>query len=156
MIRAILACDDNWGIGRDGDLPWPHNPADLRWFRESTGTDVVVMGRTTWESLPKRPLPNRINVVVSSGKVEGADHVFTPENMLTQIVALNHVHNIWIIGGAQLLNSTLDIVDEVHLSRIDGVYDCDTFLDRDAITADFTIGNMQVDEQLTIEQWIRT
>ena len=36
MIKAILACDDEWGIGKDGDLPWPHNPADLKWFKKNT------------------------------------------------------------------------------------------------------------------------
>jgi dihydrofolate reductase len=44
IIKAILACDEQWGIGKDGDLPWPRNPADLKWFKESTLNDTVVMG----------------------------------------------------------------------------------------------------------------
>ncbi len=65
MIRAILACDQDWGIGKDGDLPWPHNPADLKWFKESTLDSTVVMGKTTWDSLPVKPLPNRQHIVVA-------------------------------------------------------------------------------------------
>ena len=57
MIKAILACDDEWGIGKNGDLPWPHNPADLRWFKNNTLNSVIVMGKSTWDSLPRKPLP---------------------------------------------------------------------------------------------------
>ena len=66
MIRAILACDENWGIGKSGALPWPHNPADLKWFKASTLNHTIVMGKATWDSLPVKPLSNRVNVVVSS------------------------------------------------------------------------------------------
>ena len=68
MIRAILACDQDWGIGKDGDLPWPHNPDDLKWFKEQTTGSVVAMGKRTWDSLPTKPLPNRNNVVVTSSE----------------------------------------------------------------------------------------
>ena len=73
MIKAILACDENWGIGKAGTLPWLHNPADLKWFKQMTTGSTVVMGRKTWDSLPVKPLPNRKNIVVSSNRVEGAD-----------------------------------------------------------------------------------
>ena len=70
MIKAILACDDEWGIGKNGDLPWPHNPADLRWFKNNTLNSVVVMGKSTWDSLPRKPLPNRENLIVTTSKQE--------------------------------------------------------------------------------------
>ena len=66
MIRAILACDEDWGIGKAGTLPWPHNPADLKWFKETTSGGVVAMGKATWDSLPNKPLPNRNNIVITS------------------------------------------------------------------------------------------
>jgi len=77
VIRAILACDDNWGIGKNGTLPWPHNPADQKWFKECTINSTVVMGKTTWDDpdMPK-PLPKRRNVVITSGDAPGA-HVVT-------------------------------------------------------------------------------
>ena len=159
MIRAILACDDNWGIGKDGDLPWPNNPADLQWFKENTIGGVVAMGKATWDSLPKKPLPNRNNVVVTSSEDDyngGSYHYMRFETAQKELVNMNRLQNIWIIGGAKLVEGLIDIIDEIWLSRIDGVYDCDTFLNKDLITKNFTIGNMQVDEQLTIEHWIKT
>lgn len=151
MIRAILACDDNWGIGKDGDLPWPNNPADLQWFKENTTGGVVAMGKATWDSLPKKPLPNRNNIVVTSSPNDyngGGYHYMRFETAQKELVNMNRLQNIWIIGGAKLVEGLIDIVDEIWLSRIDGVYDCDTFLNKDLITENFTIGNMQVDEQL--------
>ena len=70
MIKAILACDENWGIGKDGGMPWPHNSADLKWFKEKTIGSVVVMGKSTWDSLPFKPLKNRQNLIVTSSKLE--------------------------------------------------------------------------------------
>ena len=159
MIRAILACDDDWGIGKDGDLPWPNNPADLQWFKENTTGGVVAMGKATWDSLPKKPLPNRNNIVVTSSTDDyngGGYHYMRFETAQKELVNMNRLQNIWIIGGAKLVEGLIDIIDEIWLSRIDGVYDCDTFLNKDLITENFTIGNMQVDEQLTVEHWIKT
>ena len=159
MIRAILACDDNWGIGKDGDLPWPNNPADLQWFKENTTGGVVAMGKATWDSLPKKPLPNRNNIVVTSSADDyngGSYHYVKFETAQKELVNMNRLQNVWIIGGAKLVEGLIDIIDEIWLSRIDGVYDCDTFLNKDLITENFTIGNMQVDEQLTIEHWVKT
>ena len=70
-VNAILAMDNNMGIGYDNTLPWPHNKKDMKWFRDCTSGHVVVMGRKTWESFGSKPLPNRINVVVTNKEVEG-------------------------------------------------------------------------------------
>jgi dihydrofolate reductase len=64
MISAIVAVDQNWGIGYKGEL-LEHLPPDLKYFKELTTGHVVVMGRKTWDSLPKKPLPNRINYVIT-------------------------------------------------------------------------------------------
>ena len=72
MISAIVAVDENWGIGYQGQL-LEHIPADLKHFKELTQYNVVVMGRNTWESLPKKDvlprLPDRINIIVSNSMV---------------------------------------------------------------------------------------
>lgn len=72
MISAIVAVDENWGIGYQGQL-LEHIPADLKHFKELTQYNVVVMGRNTWESLPKKEtlprLPDRINIIVSNSMV---------------------------------------------------------------------------------------
>lgn len=155
MIRAILACDDDWGIGKDGDLPWPHNPADLRWFKENTSNDVVVMGRKTWESLPRKPLPNRKNIVVSNSNIklpEGVEKVNT-DIVNSRLATINHKENVWIIGGAQLVISCLHIIDEIWLSRISGTYNCDTFLPRDLIETSFSLYSSKRDGDVYVDKW---
>lgn len=58
MVAAIVAVDENWGIGRNGDL-LVNIPEDKKFFKEKTSGSIVIMGRKTWDSLPKKPLPNR-------------------------------------------------------------------------------------------------
>ena len=66
MIKAIMACDDEGGISRNGILPWPHNSRDMKWFKQNTVEQVVIMGRKTWEDgCEYMPLLDRKNVVVS-------------------------------------------------------------------------------------------
>ena len=62
---AIACVDENWGIGKSGDLLF-HIKKDMESFKRLTENGIVIMGRRTWESLPKKPLPNRINIVVTS------------------------------------------------------------------------------------------
>ena len=154
MIRAILACDDAYGIGRGGDLPWPNNPADLAWFKENTLNSTIVMGRNTWESLPFKPLPKRHNVVVSNTMREQTDiEVVRPDIYKSRCVTINMTDNVWIIGGAKLLNDSLDIIDEVWLSRIKGTYDCDTFLPQDLIETTFSLISSQNHGDIYIDKW---
>jgi len=157
MIRAILACDDHWGIGRDGDLPWPHNSDDLKWFKANTTDSTVVMGKATWDSLPVKPLPKRTNIVVTSSNsgVTGSFIYVSFDKAEKFIVDQNRTDNIWIIGGAKLVDGLLHIIDEIWLSRINGNYNCDTVLPKDRITDEFTINDMTVDETMTIEKWVR-
>src|SRR5690606_26492450 len=102
-------------------LPW-HLPSDLKFFKEVTTGKNIVMGRRTWESLPKKPLPNRNNIVISSSKQE----VETFDN-LSSCVEKYKNEDLYVIGGAVLYNTAMDIADELIISRIPGYYDCDTF-----------------------------
>ena len=144
MIKAILACDDKGGVSKNGTLPWPNNSTDLKWFKEHTAGHVVVMGSTTWDDphMP-RPLPNRQNVLVTSRPFEnpGADYYILGD--LTK-----SVKNIeekfpglitWIIGGPNIIEQTLGIIDEFYLSRIPGDYDCDTHLPMKKIESLFKV-----------------
>ena len=72
-MKLIIACDPKGGIGFNGKLPWTNLQGDLLRFKELTTGKVILMGRNTWESLPKKPLPNRINVVVSSNTISKMD-----------------------------------------------------------------------------------
>ena len=157
MIKAILACDENWGIGKAGTLPWPHNSADLKWFRQMTTGHTVVMGRKTWDSLPVKPLPNRKNIVVSSNSIDNAD-ITVGMGQLTQITLpmLTPMCEIWIIGGATLLSGCMDMIDEFWLNHVPGNFECDVFLPRDLIMAQFVQADVeQYNTDLNITRWIR-
>lgn len=133
MIKAILACDDHGGVSRDGTLPWPHNSKDLTWFKENTAGHVVVMGSTTWEDphMP-RPLPKRTNVLVTTRKEDypGADGYISGDlnTELKELEATCPGLIIWVIGGPNIVEQCLGVIDEFYISRIPGVYECDTFL----------------------------
>jgi dihydrofolate reductase len=161
MIRGILAHDAYWGIGKNGDLPWPKNTEDLQWFKESTAGDVVVMGRKTWESLPRKPLPGRVNYVITSDPniTEGYYGRFTSENIGSAIKAVIEDRfidqNIWIIGGAQLVESCLPIINELWLNNVGGDYECDVFLPKQKITELFQPGTTETKAFGIITKWIR-
>ena len=144
MIKAILACDQDWGIGKDGDLPWPHNTEDLKWFKESTIGGVVVMGKSTWNSLPRKPLPNRKNIIITSSEQDKDQDgcQFIKFNIAKkELVNMSKSQDVWIIGGAKLVKGLLDIIDEFHLSRIQGSYDCDTFLPSSLIAQKYELAD---------------
>ncbi len=129
MISLVVATDRNRAIGRQGGIPW-HIPADLKFFsRETVGT-ACIMGRRTWESLPERfrPLPNRLNLVVSSGSPEGAEHV---HRSIDSAIAAAHdagYAHICGIGGAGIYKSLLPRADRLVITEVDlAVEDADTW-----------------------------
>ena len=133
MIKAILACDDTGGVSKNGTLPWSHNTTDLQWFKNNTAGHVVVMGSTTWEDphMP-RPLPKRTNVLVTSRPYDynGADGYIKGDLCaeLKELEATCPGLIIWVIGGPNIIEQSLGVIDEFYLSRIPGEYDCDTHL----------------------------
>mgnify|MGYP002677981924 FL=1 len=141
MISAIVAVDKDWGIGYQGQL-LEHIPEDLKHFKELTQYNVVVMGRNTWESLPKRDslprLPNRINIIISNSMVSngvisilGDLTVAMPlEGAIDYICASDRVcdTDIFIIGGGQIYNALLPYCNCVYVTKIDKSHDnIDTF-----------------------------
>lgn len=135
MINAIVACDDNGGIGKNNTIPWPYNKEDMCYFKELTTNNIVVMGANTWHSKGMRaPLPNRYNVVVTT------KNVLTPmpdlcirENVSKEILLLEERFSdkiIWIIGGSTLLSQTSSIIDYWYITRIGNVYQCDKFINK--------------------------
>lgn len=124
-VWAIVATGADGAIGKEGDLPW-HLPEDLRHFKELTMGHPVIMGRHTWESLPRRPLPGRRNIVISSNpgyKAEGAEVFSSPE---AAVSACREVP--FIIGGEKLYNATLPFCTKVFMTEVDLVTpDADTF-----------------------------
>ncbi len=133
---VVLAADREWGIGKDNALPWPKLRGDLQHFRRITSTtsdelhrNAIVMGRKTWESkeVGGRPLPKRLNVVVSRKQLELPDGVVLAHS-LGEAVAIDVVENIFVVGGAELFREALahPQLRWVYLTRVDGSYQCDT------------------------------
>lgn len=135
MIKAILACDDNGGVSKGGTLPWPHNSTDLQWFKNNTAGHVVVMGSTTWEDphMP-RPLPKRTNILVTtrmSNYINPSPDAYITGDLNIHLKSLARQHPgliTWVIGGPNIVEQSLEVIDEFYLSRIPGAYACDTFL----------------------------
>jgi dihydrofolate reductase len=126
-MKLIVACTPSGGIGYKGRLPWSNIQGDLQRFKKLTTSQTILMGRNTWESLPKKPLPNRNNIVVTSTSITGAT---TVSGVIDEFGKLD---NIWVIGGAKLINSCLHLINEVHLTRVTLEYECDVFIDIDKV-----------------------
>jgi dihydrofolate reductase len=159
MIKAILACDDYGGVSKKGTLPWPHNSTDLKWFKENTAGHVVVMGSTTWEDpgMP-RPLPKRTNVIATTRPAEYPDaDKYISGDLNKSVVRLSEEHPdliTWIIGGPNIIEQTLGVIDEFYLSRIPGAYACDTFLPLKKIESLFERTYIDdTNELVTFEIW---
>ena len=118
MIAAIVAVDNNWGIGYNGDL-LEKIPEDMKYFKELTTNSVVVMGRKTWDSLPKKPLPNRTNIVITNQEKSdenGAKFMTLEEAM--QYAIVNRPTDVFIIGGGQIYEKLLPICNRIYVTKI--------------------------------------
>lgn len=139
-IYLVVAVDQNFGIGKDGKLPW-HFKKELQYFKDLTTStedpsniNVVIMGRRTWESLPSafRPLPGRKNLVLTKQHhyevAGGAEICDSLEEALSTID--ENTETVFIIGGANLFEQILHHPDlaGIYLTLINHKYDCDTYL----------------------------
>ena len=134
-MKLIIATDPNGGIGCQNRLPWDNIQCDLPRFKRLTDGQTVIMGRNTWDSLPKKPLPGRINIVVSSRPLESEHHTV----IRATDMSFNRPDDVefWLIGGAKLIESCWDLIDEVHLTKVQDHYTCDTFVNLLYIEANF-------------------
>lgn len=131
-IAIIVAMDMNRGIGKNNDLLW-HLPADMKFFKETTTDNIVVMGRKNYESIPEkyRPLPHRENVILTRNKdfkAEGC-HVFHSFDEVLTHYADEEDRTMFIIGGGEIYKEALDkdIVDEMYITKVEKAYEADTF-----------------------------
>ncbi|VFQ67850.1 unnamed protein product [Cuscuta campestris] len=152
--QIVVAATRNWGIGKDGKLPWKL-PSDLKFFKEVTVTtadpskkNAVVMGRKTWESIPvdHRPLRGRLNVVLTRS---GSFDIATSENVVIcsslgsalQLLASSpyylSIEKVFVIGGGEIFREALnaDKCEAVHITEVEADIDCDTFMPAIDMTA---------------------
>ena len=125
---VIVAYDTNRAIGRGGDLPWGRSlSADLAQFKRLTKGGDVIMGRKTFESIGRRPLPERENIVISS-RPTGVKGVLTAVNLESALALARY--KTFIIGGAQVYSGALEIpaIDTIYATEVDAAFsDTDTF-----------------------------
>ena len=145
MIKAIMAIDEDAGISKGLSMPWPKNSTDLNWFKQNTINNIVVMGRKTWEDpFMPTPLKSRINVLISTKEENfypGADYYMSGDiNYKLKELQIKHDDkDIFIIGGAELIHSTIEIIEEFYLTRIYGKYKCEKFLNISLIEKNMSI-----------------
>lgn len=115
-VEAIVAVDENWAIGRQGNLLC-NLPADMKHFKQVTMGHSIIMGRKTFESFPRRPLPGRQNIVITRNSDWQYPEV-TVVHDLDQAIAAAQTDTVFIIGGAQVYELALPRVDVLHLTVI--------------------------------------
>lgn len=139
-FSLVVAADENLGIGIKGDLPWKLKN-DMKYFRDLTSltkdktkVNAVIMGRTTWESIPEkfRPLPNRLNIILSTTLPK--DSIKTAEianslNQALEICQKKSVENCFVIGGGKVYQEAIfsPHCDSIYLTEIKSNFSCDTF-----------------------------
>jgi dihydrofolate reductase len=125
-LSLIVAVAENGAIGKNNDLLW-HISADLKRFKALTTGHCIIMGRKTYESFPKRPLPNRRNIVITHGDgsgLEGCEVVHSIQEALEQCESDEQP---FIIGGATVYRQFLPFVARIYLTRVFATFEADTF-----------------------------
>lgn len=150
-MKLIVACDPKGGIGYQNKLPWTKIQGDLPRFKQLTENKIVVMGKNTFASLNYKPLPNRVNVVITSNK---------DDNFPTNILVTNDIEklidkDVWLIGGAKLIESCWEKVSEVYLTKTFSEYTCDTVIDLIYLENNFVCELTETYTDHTFQIWKR-
>jgi dihydrofolate reductase len=125
-IIIIAAMARNGVIGKDNRIPWSIKE-DMAHFRELTKGFPCIMGRKTWESLPKKPLPERANIIVSKTMTEAPQGAKVFPSLPLAIEACSANEKIFIIGGESIYKEALPLANKIELTLIHSNYEGDTF-----------------------------
>lgn len=124
-LSLIAAMARNRVIGLHNRLPW-RLPADMKRFRELTTGHAIIMGRKTFDSLP-RPLPNRTNIVVTRDREYRPDGATVVHSIEDAIARAGADREVFVIGGEQIYRQTLPIADRLYLTLVDNDFDGDAW-----------------------------
>ncbi len=139
-IAIVVVVDENNGIGRDGGLLC-HLPNDLKHFKTVTTNHSIIMGRNTFESLPKGALPNRTNIVITSDEEKKYPGCIVVRSIEEAFQKCKDEEKVFIIGGGRLYNSTMHYANKLYLTRIHHVFD-----DVDTYFPDIDLENWSVEK----------
>jgi dihydrofolate reductase len=117
MISIIVAVSEDWGIGKDNELLW-HISEDLKRFKRLTSGNTVIMGKKTWESLPRRPLPDRKNIVLTDNPQETIVNSVTAYSLDDALSKCRPDEEIFIIGGGSIYRQFLPIADRLYITHV--------------------------------------
>jgi len=124
-LTLVVAYSDNRTIGRDNTLPWKL-PGDLAHFKRTTLGSPIIMGRKTWESLG-RPLPGRLNVVVSRNAQYAAQGAVVVATLADAVRACGDVADVYVIGGAQIYGQAIPLAQRLIATEVHAQVDGDAF-----------------------------
>jgi len=154
MIIGIVAVAKNLAIGKNGKLPW-HYSADLKFFKQTTVGNVVVMGRKTYESIGK-PLPKRLNIVLSrSGKIETQPNLLVSKNR-EEFSALTEFlkGDVYIIGGAKTYAEFAGAIEKwIVTENPETVEDADAFMPEDFLEGFEMTEKKELEEYLFVKTY---
>jgi dihydrofolate reductase len=126
MISIIVAIAENLAIGKNNDLLW-HIPGDMKYFKRVTSGHPVIMGKRTYDSLPRRPLPNRRNIVITDQPGETIDGCEMAYSIEGAVALCSPAEENFIIGGASVYRQFIPFTDRLYLTRVHKAFDGDVF-----------------------------
>jgi len=126
MISIIVAVASNKAIGKNNELLW-HIPEDLKRFKKLTLGHCLIMGKNTWYSLPRRPLPGRKNIVMTDDPCECLDDCITAYSVEDALSKCEKGKEVFVIGGGSVYRQFLEIADRLYLTHVHKDFDADTF-----------------------------
>jgi len=125
-ISIIAAIASNNAIGKDNDLLW-HISADMKRFKKLTEGHYIIMGKRTYYSLPKRPLPNRTSMIITDVDGEEIDGCLMAYSIEDAIAKMNRDGENFIIGGGSIYKQFMSYANKLYITRVHKDFDADTF-----------------------------
>ena len=118
-MNIIVAVSNNWCIGKDNELLQPIH-RDLKRFKQFTTGNIIICGRTTYESFPKRPLPDRLNIVVTSNKNYGDENIKAVSGIdeLRKELKNYDTNKLWVVGGESIYRQLIDYSEKAYITVI--------------------------------------
>lgn len=139
-MKAILHVDKEWGIGKNNSLMF-RIPADMKFFKETTISNVVVMGSNTLKSFPDgKPLKDRVNIVLYPDGEKRSDCIIVRslKELFNEIKKYNR-NRVFVIGGAMMYKTLLPYCDEALVTKVDAIGGADTFFENLDESKDFEL-----------------
>jgi dihydrofolate reductase len=117
MISIIVAVSEDGGIGKDNELLW-HISEDLKRFKRLTTGHTIIMGKKTWDSLPRKPLPGRKNIVLTDVPGERFDSSVTAYSIEEALEKCEKNEEIFVIGGGSVYKQFMTIADRLYITHV--------------------------------------